>query len=63
MPRLKRTTGEKTSIEIVKMDVVKEKCIFTKETLKDYINRLIRDDIMKSDERLSIKYFKGENHF
>ena len=60
MARLKRSFGEKTSVEILKIDVVKEKCISTHETLKDYINRLIREDMLRSEERLSIKYFKGD---
>lgn len=58
MPRLKLTEGEKTSVEIIRMDLVKEKLARTGESLKDYLNRLIREDMMRSDEDLSIRYFK-----
>jgi len=58
MPRQKLTEGEKTSVEIVRMDLVKEKLARTGESLKDYLNRLIREDMMRSDEDLSIRYFK-----
>lgn len=61
MPRLKRTEGDKTSVEIIKIDVVKKKLISTKETLKEYINRLIRNDMMNAEESISIEYFKGYN--
>lgn len=60
MPRQKLTEGDKTSVEIVRMDLVKEKLGRTKESLKDYINRLIREDMMRSDEDLSIRYFKED---
>jgi len=58
MPRQKLTEGEKTSVEIIRMDLVKEKLARTGESLKDYLNRLIREDMMRSDEDLSIRYFK-----
>ncbi|MFH0903753.1 MAG: hypothetical protein V1854_01010 [Methanobacteriota archaeon] len=58
MPRRKLTEGEKTSVEIIRMDLVKEKLARTRESLKDYLNRLIREDMMRSDEDLSIRYFK-----
>ena len=58
MPKQKLTEGEKTSVEIVRMDLVKEKLARTGESLKDYLNRLIREDMMRSDEDLSIRYFK-----
>ena len=58
MPRQKLTEGEKTSVEIIRMDLVKEKLARTGESLKDYLNRLIREDMMCSDEDLSIRYFK-----
>ena len=58
MPRQKLTEGEKTSVEIVRMDLVKEKLARAGESLKDYLNRLIREDMMRSDEDLSIRYFK-----
>lgn len=60
MPRRKLSEGEKTSVEIVRMDLVKEKLTRTKESLKDYLNRLIREDMMRADEDLSIRYFKEE---
>lgn len=59
MPRRKLTEGEKTSVEIIRMDLVKEKLARTGESLKNYLNRLIREDMMRSDEDLSIRYFKG----
>ncbi len=58
MPRQKLTEGEKTSVEIIRMDLVKEKLARTGESLKDYLNRLIREDMMCSDEDISIRYFK-----
>ena len=58
MPRRKLTEGEKTSVEIIRMDLVKEKLARTGESLKDYLNRLIGEDMMRSDEDLSIRYFK-----
>jgi len=58
MPKRKLTEGEKTSVEIVRMDLVKEKLARTGESLKSYLNRLIREDMMRSDEDLSIRYFK-----
>lgn len=58
MPKIKLTEGEKTSVEIVRMDLVKEKLARARESLKDYLNRLIREDMMRSDEDLSIRYFK-----
>jgi len=58
MPRHKLTEGEKTSVEIIRMDIVKEKLARIGESLKDYLNRLIREDMMRSDEDLSIRYFK-----
>ncbi|MFH0904502.1 MAG: hypothetical protein V1854_04860 [Methanobacteriota archaeon] len=58
MPRRKLSEGEKTSVEIIRMDLVKEKLARTGESLKDYLNRLIREDMIRSDEDLSIRYFK-----
>jgi len=58
MPRQKLTEGEKTSVEIIRMDLVKDKLARTGESLKSYLNRLIREDMMRSDEDLSIRYFK-----
>ena len=59
MSRIKRIYGEKTSVEIYKMDIIKELCYKNKETLKEYLNRLIKEDIMRSNnEYFSIKYFK-----
>jgi predicted DNA-binding antitoxin AbrB/MazE fold protein len=58
MPKRKLTEGEKTSVEIIRMDLVKEKLARTGESLKDYLNRLIREDMMCADEDLSIRYFK-----
>ncbi len=58
MPKRKISEGKKTSVEIVRMDLVKEKLTRTKESLKDYLNRLIREDMMRADEDLSIRYFK-----
>ncbi len=59
MSRIKRIYGEKTSVEIYKMDIVKELCHENKETLKEYLNRLIKEDIMRSNsEYFSIRYFK-----
>ena len=58
MPKQKLTEGEKTSVEIIRMDLVKEKLARTGESLKDYLNRLIREDMMRADEDLSIRYFK-----
>ncbi len=58
MPKRKLIEGEKTSVEIVRMDLVKEKLMRTKESLKDYLNRLIREDMMRADEDISIRYFK-----
>ena len=47
MSRIKRINGEKTSVEIYKMNIVKELCYITKE------------DIMRSNnEYFSIRYFK-----
>ena len=41
------------------MDIIKELCYKNKETLKEYLNRLIKEDIMRSNnEYFSIKYFK-----
>ena len=59
MSRIKRINGEKTSVEIYKMNIVKELCYINKETLKEYLNRLIKEDIMRSNnEYFSIRYFK-----
>ncbi len=58
MPKRKLAEGEKTSVEIIRMDLVKEKLARTGESLKDYLNRLVREDMMRSDEDLSIRYFK-----
>jgi len=58
VPKRKLIEGEKTSVEIIRMDLVKEKLARTGESLKDYLNRLIREDMMCSDEDLSIRYFK-----
>ena len=58
MPKRKLSEGEKTSVEIVRMDLVKEKLVRTGESLKSYLNRLIREDMMRADEDLSIRYFK-----
>jgi predicted DNA-binding antitoxin AbrB/MazE fold protein len=58
MPKRKLTEGEKTSVEIIRMDLVKEKLARTGKSLKDYINGLIEQDMMRSDEDLSIRYFK-----
>lgn len=58
MSKRKFSEGEKTSVEIIRMDIVKEKLARTGESLKDYLNRLVREDMMRSDEDLSIRYFK-----
>ncbi len=50
--------GTITDMEISNLRIVKEKCLYTRETLRAYINRLISEDMMYSDEDLSIKYFK-----
>jgi hypothetical protein len=59
MPRFKKLQGEKLTVEIHKLDVVKEKCLRNKETVKDYLNRLVREDMMRSGEHFSNRYFKG----
>jgi len=59
MPRPRLSQGTKTSVEIEKFDVVKELCGATRESLKDYINRLIREDMMRKSEYFSNRYFKG----
>jgi len=38
--------------------VVKERCLRDHMTLKQYINGLVRQDMMRADERISIRYFK-----
>lgn len=58
MPRHKTLEGEKLTVEIHKLDVVKERCVRSKETLKDYLNRLVRQDMMKAGEYFSNRYFK-----
>jgi hypothetical protein len=58
MSRFKRLDGERLTVEIHKLDVVKQRCILNNETYKEYINRLIYQDMLKADEYLSIKYFK-----
>ncbi len=58
MPKRKLSEGKKTSVEIVRMDLVKETLARTGESLKDYLNRLIREDMMRADEDISIRYFK-----
>jgi len=59
MPRFKKLQGEKLTVEIHKLDVVKEKCLRNKETVKDYLNRLVREDMMRAGEFFSNRYFKG----
>jgi|APFre7841882630_1041343.scaffolds.fasta_scaffold00435_7 hypothetical protein len=59
MARIKRSSGPKTSIEIVKKDVVDELCVMRKKTLKDYINDLIKEDMMRQGEYFSNRYFKA----
>jgi len=58
MARFKTLDGERLTVEIHKLDVVKEQCIRNHETLKQYINRLIREDMLKANELISIRYFK-----
>lgn len=52
MPKRKLIEGEKTSVEIVRMDLVKEKLMRTKESLKEYINRLIREDMIFTKRKM-----------
>lgn len=58
MARFKKLDGEKVTVEIHKLDVVKQRCVGNKESLKDYLNRLIHDDMMKASEYICVKYFK-----
>lgn len=60
MPRFKTLEGERLTVEVHKLDVVREHCVLNKESLKDYINRLIRQDMLRAEERISIRYFKEE---
>jgi len=58
MSRFKKLEGDKLTVEIHKLIVVKERCIGNKETVKDYLNRLIHQDMMRAGEYFSIRYFK-----
>ena len=58
--RYKALEGDRVTVEIHKLDVVKELCIRNHETLKSYLNRLIYQDMLQAEERLSIMYFKEE---
>jgi len=58
MSRFKKLEGDKLTVEIHKLIVVKERCIGNKETVKDYLNRLVRQDMMRAGEYFSIRYFK-----
>lgn len=58
MPRFKKLEGDKLTVEIHKLTVVKERCAGNKETVKDYLNRLVRQDMMRAGEYFSIRYFK-----
>lgn len=58
MARRKDVEGEKTSVEIVKLDVVKELCAARRMSLKEYLNFLIKEDIMRQGEYFSNRYFK-----
>lgn len=59
MPRHKTLDGEKLTVEIHKLSVVKERCLRDDETVKSYINRLIRQDMKHASEHISNRYFKG----
>ncbi len=59
MPKIKKYQGEKTSVELLKIGVVREKLVRTGMKMKDYINSLIREDMMRSGEYFSNLYFKG----
>lgn len=58
MTNFKRLDGERTTVEIHKLNIVKSLCDEQKITLKDYINALIKRDMMRQGEDFSIKYFK-----
>lgn len=58
MARFKRIDGEKLTVEIYKLNIIKAKCAENNETVKDYINRLIKRDMMSAREEFSVKYFK-----
>jgi hypothetical protein len=61
MAKFKKLDGYRVTVEIHRLEVVKEKCILEGMTLKDYINDLIYQDMLKSSEYLSIKYFKQKD--
>jgi hypothetical protein len=58
MARFKRIDGEKLTVEIYKLNIIKAKCAENNETVKDYLNRLIKRDMLSAREEFSIKYFK-----
>ena len=58
MARFKRIDGEKLTVEIYKLNIIKAKCAENNETVKDYLNRLIKRDMMSAREEFSVKYFK-----
>jgi len=56
---IKITKLPKTTIRLVKGDVVRIHVLNKGETLNRYLNRLIREDILKNgDEYVIKKYFK-----
>lgn len=52
----------RTVIQIDRMKVVRELCTYKTVTLKEYINRLIAEDMTRAGEYFSICYFKGAEY-
>ena len=58
MARFKRLDGDELTVEIYKLNLIKSMCAENKETVKEYINRLIKRDMLSARDEFSIKYFK-----
>ncbi|MEM2868801.1 MAG: hypothetical protein QW379_00045 [Thermoplasmata archaeon] len=55
-----RASSKATTIEIDQYHVVKAYCASRGMTVKEYVNHLIRDDIIRNaDVQTSVMYFKG----
>jgi len=57
---MKGSGSKATTIEIEKFSVVKAYCATKGISVRQYVNHLIKDDIMRNaDVRTSMLYFKG----
>ena len=57
-PKTSKPPSKKTTLDIERYDVIKEYCANRGISIKDYINLLIKEDMMRNGEYFSNRYFK-----